>query len=264
MHKLTTQISLLLVALMILPLVAQAGEKNAKSIDCGKLLKGVAHFTDNDVRFKTKDSIVIFIDPMSGPEKEIIKQCNFITPDLILITHAHSDHFQMEILKAYSKINPKVIIAGPPDIVQVLADSDINNTKSLEPGKDYSLADVKFETVPAYFLRGDSHPKANGWMGYILKINNARYYVTGDTEAIPEMESITADVLFPLVYGCGGNVANVVKMAKIIKPALVVPVHTGGNPEAIKKCIDAMPKGVASTYFIDGKMLTEKIQTASD
>jgi len=33
-------------------------------------------------------------------------------------------------------------------------------------------------------------------VGYILQLNQARYYVTGDTQPLPEMAQIRADVLF--------------------------------------------------------------------
>ena len=114
-------------------------------------------------------------------------------------------------------------------------------------------AGVRFLAVPAYFTDGDSHPKANQWVGYALKLNGATYYVTGDTEPLSEMAELKADVIFPLLWGCGGNIDQAVKMAELSKASIVVPVHHGGNVEAISKYISRLPNGTKGLYYAEGK-----------
>ncbi len=125
--------------------------------------------------------------------------------------------------------------------------------KAVAPGNEYDMAGVRFLAVPAYFTDNMSHPKSGGWVGYVLKINGAAYYVTGDSGPMPETAELKADVIFPLLWGCGGNVDQAVRMAELSKASLAVPVHHGGHVEAIKKFITRLPEGTRGLYFAGGK-----------
>ena len=120
--------------------------------------------------------------------------------------------------------------------------------KTVTPGNEYDMAGVRFLAVPAYFAGGKSHPKENGWVGYVLKINGASYYVTGDSGPVPETEKIEADVIFPLLWGCGGNVDQAVKMVELSKAGLIVPVHHGGHMEAAQSVRDAQAPAAGETF----------------
>lgn len=220
-----------------------------------QLLAGILHLSDNDIRFRTTDGICIFVDPVTGPKDEKVVKAGMVKPDLILITHSHGDHFQPAVLQEYLKLNPKAVLAGPTDVVKLAGEKGINDMNTVVPGKDYTLAGIHFSTVPAYFTEGNSHPKANQWVGYVLKLNNIRYYITGDTQPFPEMAKIKPDVLFPLLYGCGGNIEQAVKMANLTKASVVVPVHTSGQEEIIKKYISQLPKAVQGAYYKEGKLI---------
>ena len=114
---------------------------------------------------------------------------------------------------------------------------------------------IGFRTVPAYFLEEPLQPKGSGWVGYVLKIDGAAYYVTGDTQPLAEMADVKADVLFPLVYGCGGNLDQALQMVALCKPSVVVPVHTGGEEEVIREFLARLPKGVHGAYYTNGKLV---------
>jgi L-ascorbate metabolism protein UlaG (beta-lactamase superfamily) len=219
-----------------------------------KLLKNVVHFSDDDVRFRTADGINVFVDPVSWPMDDLVVKSGMVKPDLILITHSHQDHFQPTILQEYFKLNPRAVLAGPPDVAKVVREKGMEASE-IKPGQSYTMAGVKFSAVPAYFLEGDSHPKANGWVGYVLQLDGANYYVTGDTQPLPEMAELKVDVLFPLLYGCGGNLEQALKMADLTKAPFVVPVHTGGHEEVIKKYLTGLPKGVQGAYYKDAKLV---------
>ena len=163
-----------------------------------------------------------------GPRTSLVVKSGMVKPDLILITHSHQDHFQPTIIQEYLNLNPKAVLAGPPDVVKELKEKGMEASE-IKPGRSYTLAGINFNAVPAYFLEGNSHPKANGWVGYVLQLDGANYYVTGDTQPLPEMAELNVDVLFPLLYGCGGNLEQALKMAELTKARVVVPVHTSGG-----------------------------------
>lgn len=216
-----------------------------------KALKGIVHLRDNDVRFARKSGVV-FVDPTAGPTDPLAVKAGLIKPDLILITHPHGDHFQPAVLKEYLAANPQLILAGPAEVVKLAADNGIAGMRTVAPNQVYTLAGFDVGTVPAYFSNPNyQHPRANGWVGYVLTLNGVRYYVTGDTEAIPDMATTKADVIFPLLSGCGGNTEDALKMAAISGAKFVVPVHTSGQVETIKKYLAQLPEGVASAYYLD-------------
>lgn len=217
------------------------------------LLKGVVHLSDNDVRFRTAEGLTVFIDPMAGPADPLVVCVGMLKPDLILITHSHGDHFDPEVIAQYIAANSGVVLAGPEDVCRAAKENGIDRMKSVSPGNEYTMAGVRFRAVPAYFTEAKSHPKANQWVGYALKLNGATYYVTGDTEPLPEMAELKADVIFPLLWGCGGNADQAVKMVELSKASIVVPVHHGGHVEAINKFVSRLPKGTKSIYYAEGK-----------
>ncbi len=263
MYKIMTGSLLAALALAAGIVSARAGEPGksegcptaGKEGDC-KLLKGVVNLNDNDLRFGRKGGGVVFVDPTTGPEAAAAKT-KLVKPDLILITHPHSDHFQPAVLKAYLQANPQAVLAGPAEVVKLAQENGLTGMQTVAPGQTYTLAGFEFSTVPAYFEAKDwNHPQAGGWVGYVLPLNGVRYYVTGDTQPVPEMAAAKPDVILALLTGCGGNTAQALKMAKVSGARLVVPVHHGGQVETIKKFIAQLPAGVQTAYFLDGKPQT--------
>jgi L-ascorbate metabolism protein UlaG (beta-lactamase superfamily) len=245
-------------------LAGVCGAGNGKSADgngvkaASQLLAGVVHLSDNDIRFHAVAGTNVFVDPMAGPADPNVVKTGMVKPDLILITHAHADHFQPAVLQEYLKLNPKARLAGPADVVKLAREKGIADMNTVTPGQDYTLAGIRFHTVPAYFSDGNSHPQANQWVGYVLELNKARYYVTGDTQPLPEMAQVKADVLFPLLYGCGGNLDLAVKMAELSKARVVVPVHTSNQEETVKKYLAQLPKTAQGAYYKDGKLVVAR------
>ncbi len=262
MHKSMTR-SLLAALLLAAGLgSAQAGD-GAKPASCPsagapcpcKLLKGVVHLRDNDIRFGRKGGGVVFVDPMVGPADALAVKTGLVKPDLILITHPHGDHFQPAILKEYIRANPQVVLAGPAEVVKLAQEQGIAGMQTVVPNQTYQLAGFDFSTLPAYFDDPKwNHPQASQWVGYVLALNGARFYVTGDTQPLPEMAAVKADAVFPLLFGCGGNLEQAVKMAKISGARLVVPVHHGNQTETIRKFAVQMSEGVMCLCYLDGKL----------
>jgi L-ascorbate metabolism protein UlaG (beta-lactamase superfamily) len=221
--------------------------------DAARLLANVLHLTDNDVRFRTSKGRTVFVDPMAGPADPVATRRGMTKPDLILITHSHRDHYDVVVLKGYAAGNPRLVVAGPADVV-TYAKVDGLEVKEVKPGQEYTMAGFHFRTVPAYFLDG-SHPREKNWVGYVLNLDGAFYYVTGDTQAVPEMAAVEADVLFPPLYGCGANVEQALAMVAACRPSMAVPVHTGGEEDVIQAFLSRLPPGVQGAYFKDGTIV---------
>jgi L-ascorbate metabolism protein UlaG (beta-lactamase superfamily) len=221
-----------------------------------KILKGVEHFTDNDIRFRTTEGTIVLVDPLLFPTDELVVKPGMDKPNLILITHSHGDHFSPSVIQQYLSLNPNVIIAGPPDVVTILRKKGMTATE-VKPDESYTMAGIKFSTVPAYFLDNDSHPKANEWVGYIIQFDGTSYYITGDTLPLPKLKDLKADVILPLLYGCGANLDAAIKMVELTQAHTVVPVHHSNQEGTIKQFIAKIPEKVQCYYYLNGKLITE-------
>ncbi|HEY7401177.1 MAG TPA: MBL fold metallo-hydrolase [Actinomycetota bacterium] len=151
--------------------------------------------------------------------------------DLILITHAHGDHFAPDDIERIRGGTTKLV--APHDVAAELS----GDVTPVAPGESHEIAGVRFTTVPAYNVeeeRLDMHPKENRWVGYVLDLGGSTYYHAGDTDHAPELDELRADVAFLPIGGtytmdpvqAGG-------LARSIAPQLAVPMHYGfvvGSP----------------------------------
>jgi L-ascorbate metabolism protein UlaG (beta-lactamase superfamily) len=152
--------------------------------------------------------------------------------DLVLITHAHHDHFQPEEIAKITKKGTKLV--APHDVAAGLS----GNVTAVAPGESHQVAGIPFTTVPAYNVaeeRLQKHPKANRWVGYVLELGSHRYYHAGDTDHVPELESIRTDVAFLPIGGTYTmDVPEAAGLARAMEPGVAVPMHFGfvvGEPE---------------------------------
>lgn len=164
------------------------------------------------------DDRTIYIDPWGTPP-------DAPPADLIVITHAHFDHFQPEEITRLS--TPSTKIAAPHDVAAELH----GDVTPVAPGESHELAGVRFTTVPAYNTREealDFHPKANRWVGYVLELDGRDYYHAGDTDDLAELRDLRTDVAFVPI---GGHYTmgpiEAAGLVKAIAPQLAVPMHFG-------------------------------------
>ncbi len=90
---------------------------------------------------------------------------------------------------------------------------------------------MKAQAVPAYNIveeRLEAHPKANGWVGYLLQLGDHTYFHAGDTDHLPELEDLDAGVAFLPIGGTFTmDPREAGALAKAISPQIAVPMHYG-------------------------------------
>jgi L-ascorbate metabolism protein UlaG (beta-lactamase superfamily) len=174
-------------------------------------------------RMRTREG-VIYIDPYrvkDGPEA-----------DLILITHGHYDHFSPQDVERLS--NKRTWLVGPAAVAERVS----GQVHSIAPGEmleDEIVRGVHVSALAAYNTSKRNpegavfHPREAGWLGYELNIRGERLYHSGDTDVIPEMDSVAGvDVALLPVSGTYVMTAEeAAEAARRIQPGTAVPMHWG-------------------------------------
>jgi L-ascorbate metabolism protein UlaG (beta-lactamase superfamily) len=169
------------------------------------------------------EGLVLYIDPWGVTGD---------TPaDVILITHAHFDHFQPEEIARLRRDGTKIL--APADVAKELS----GDVTAVAPGQSHDVGGLKVQTVPAYNIadeRLEMHPKANNWVGYVLELDGHAYYHAGDTDALSELESLTTDVaMVPIGGTYTMDASEAGGLIRAMSPQLAVPMHFGfvvGSP----------------------------------
>ena len=167
-----------------------------------------------------KDKI-IYIDPFKIDK-------NYNDADIVFITHDHYDHYSEEDLDKVINKNTTIII--PEELLTKLLRKGINKNAiiTVEPNVKYMVQGIKFETIPAYNTNKSFHPKENDWVGYIITLNDIRYYIAGDTDITEENRKVKCDVAFVPVGGTYTmDFKEAAQLINEIQPKIAVPIHYG-------------------------------------
>jgi L-ascorbate metabolism protein UlaG (beta-lactamase superfamily) len=165
--------------------------------------------------------------------------------DLILVTHEHGDHFNIETINSLMKPT-SILYMNQRCFDQMNKGMVLRNGDSRKITKDISM-----KVVPAYNTTPDHlqfHPQGVG-NGYVLNIDGLKIYIAGDTEDIPEMSSLkdeNIDVAFiPVNQPYTMTVEQAVRAAWMIQPKVLIPYHFGNtNVSLIKQRLDADNSGI--------------------
>ena len=203
--------------------------------------------------FFIKNSKTVYIDPYMISE-------NSEKADIILITHSHYDHCSVADLNKIVQDGTRILC--PADCQSKITRFNIPiKIQIVEPGQELDLGEIKLNIFPAYNIDKPFHSKDEGWVGYLIKINDILIYHAGDTDLIPEMQKLTghkqSDKMFIALLPIGGrftmSVDEAVEAAKLIKPSLAVPMHYGsvvGTEEDAREFVE-----LCKEEGIDARML---------
>jgi L-ascorbate metabolism protein UlaG (beta-lactamase superfamily) len=219
----TSILILLISALLCMQnLNAQIPESDAFMTSEGELK---IYFVGHGTLYFEFNQMVIHVDPYS----RVADYSKLPKADLVLITHEHRDHLDMNALNAIRKEKTQILLTE-------ICFSQINEGYILRNGESKYVLGMKIEAVPAYNilnLRENGqpyHPKGNG-NGYIINFGDTRVYVAGDTEHIPEMASLkNIDIAFlPMNLPFTMTPEMVAEAAKVFKPEVLYPYHFGNT-----------------------------------
>jgi len=142
--------------------------------------------------------------------------------DIILVTHEHYDHCSLEDIG-------KIATASTVVVTEAKSAKKIDgDVRVMAPGDELDLGGITVKAVPSYNLDKKFHPKKNNWLGFVVTADGTAIYHAGDTDRIPEMKEIKADIaLLPVSGTYVMTAAEAADAARDIGPRVAIPMHYG-------------------------------------
>ncbi len=165
----------------------------------------------------------IYIDPFSG----VADYSQLPEADVVLITHEHRDHLDLQALASVRTERTVVVLT------EVCA-RQVEGGIVMRNGNERIVDGMRVEAVPAYNLvhKRESgqpfHPRGIG-NGYIVTFGDKRVYVAGDTENIPEMKKLQGIncAFLPMNLPYTMTPEMVADAAQAFQPNILYPYHYG-------------------------------------
>jgi len=167
----------------------------------------------------------IYVDPTT----QIADYSNLPKADLIIITHEHSDHFDLKAIDQLKTVKTEIVatetVAAKLKGIAIMKNGEVKTIRGLE-----------IKAVPAYNLvhmrspGSPFHPKGIG-NGYVVTFGDKLIYIAGDTENIPEMSSLkNIDIAFlPMNLPYTMTLEMVAAAARSFQPKVIYPYHYGNT-----------------------------------
>ncbi|MFZ0965785.1 MAG: MBL fold metallo-hydrolase [Candidatus Bathyarchaeia archaeon] len=179
-------------------------------------------------------SKTLLVDPVD------VKPRDFKNVDAILITHEHYDHFDQSLVLEIHKQTLCVVVADPTSARRLRNVIPPEKLDEVQQGSEVKIGEVSVKVEKC------NHPAATPVSFVITSEDGVKVFHTADSLPFPEMAAIgereKLDVVFCTVGVAPGTSPETgVDIAKLTKPKVAVPYHTGST-EDLKKFAEILKK----------------------
>lgn len=206
----------------------------------------LTYFGHSAFQIETNGTTLLFDPFITGnPHAEGVVSADDLQPDVILLTHAHGDHWgdTPTLLQRTG-----ALLVGNHEIVTY---AQSNHGHEAVHGMNTGGA-WRFDwgrVTMTYARHSSSFPDGTyggNPGGYVLEIEGKTVYAAGDTNRFAEMAYLGEDfdidlALLPIGDNYTMGPEEAVKAARMLKPKLTIPIHHGtfpplvGDPQAFKR-----------------------------
>jgi L-ascorbate metabolism protein UlaG (beta-lactamase superfamily) len=186
----------------------------------------------------------IYVDP----KNDVLSYAGQPRGGLVLITHSHSDHFNITTIDVVRSNNAPILC--PQAVYSALTAAQKLVATVLTNGSVTNIMGINVAAIPAY---NSNHPLGTG-NGYLLTIGDRRIYIAGDTADVPEMRALTnIDVAFiPINLPYTMSLSNAVSAVRQFKPKVVYPYHF--SPSTPPTDINAFKQQVGTDVGVEARL----------
>jgi L-ascorbate metabolism protein UlaG (beta-lactamase superfamily) len=126
-------------------------------------------------------------------------------------------------------VKETTIVVSAQECLSQLKSLNMKESIGIDPRNSVKVNDLKVETVPAYNVDKEFHPKNDKKIGFIIEFGNDRLYHIGDSDMIPEMKDANSTVALVPVSGTYVMTAEEAAKAinELINPKIAIPMHYG-------------------------------------
>ena len=193
---------------------------------------------------------VVKVNPLNFRRVPVEEKFFDITPDVMIFTHDHLDHYDPETApRFFAKTDKQMLVLGPASVWQkARTHGGGHNYVQFDRFSEWTAYGMRFSAVHAEH----SDPFAIGVIMEDLD-SGKKYYVTGDTlynkKVLADLPS-DIDVIFLPVNGVGNNM-NEVDAARFFQASgarVAVPLHVGMFDEKTPDIFKAEPRVLPTLY----------------
>jgi L-ascorbate metabolism protein UlaG (beta-lactamase superfamily) len=156
-----------------------------------------------------------------------------LTPDVVLVSHAHRDHLDLPSLRAVAGACPLV---GPRGCGRLLRRQGLHEVVEVDVGDRVRFGSLQVvATRAAHDGRRDPLRRPLPALGFLVEGTILAYF-SGDTDLFPEMAELRGDLDLALlpVAGWGPRLGpghldprRAARAAELLRPRMAVPIHWG-------------------------------------
>lgn len=176
------------------------------------------------------NNIRIYIDPYRIPKSNF----SDYPADLILVTHAHTDHYSPYDIGDVQKNSTLVVF---PESMTT-AFERFNNSMGVSPGDNFQYRGINITAFDLYLEDYPSgaisaHPKNINWTSYIIDIEGFTIFHAGDAKYMDEYVDFPVDIdvaFLPIYFDPGygekeESLAPIIQAIEVLKPEYCIPTH---------------------------------------
>ncbi len=182
------------------------------------------------------DGVNVLIDPFLSGNPKAAKSPEEVEPDLVLVTHGHSDHLgdAIDICKRTG-----ATLVGIYEVAVYAQNQGVENVEEMNIGGTIEVEGLKITQVPAWhsseIVEEDEIVAGGTPVGYVVSGDEGTVYHAGDTGLSMDMKLIgelyEPDVaLLPIGSRFTMGPKEAAKAVELIEPDVAIPMHYGTFP----------------------------------